>query len=60
MEDKGAEKTIQQKIAGTNTPYYHVGETGLLGGVKLKLTRLIAPINPFAKVGVQTPDRISW
>lgn len=28
--------------------------------IKLKLAKIIAPINPFAKVGVKTSDRISW
>jgi hypothetical protein len=37
-----------------------VGETGFVGGIKLKVARLIAPINPFAKIGVETPDRASW
>jgi hypothetical protein len=28
--------------------------------LRLKASRLIAPINPFAKVGVKTADWISW
>lgn len=60
MDPKSKELTIEQKIAGTNHPYYFVGEHGFLQGLKLKASRLIAPINPFAKVGVETPDRVSW
>ncbi len=60
MEERGDDKTIQQKIAGTDTPYYHVGKPGLLSGIKIGVARAIAPINPFAKVGVETTNRISW
>jgi hypothetical protein len=37
-----------------------VGEPGFFTNIKLKVSRMVAPINPFAHPGVETPDRISY
>lgn len=52
MENSERQKTIEQKISGTDYPYYYIGEKGFLMNLRLKASRIIAPINPFAKVGV--------
>lgn len=53
-------KSTEEKIWGTDKPYYHVGDPGLFRKYRLHFYRLIAPINPFAKKQVLKADEISF
>lgn len=48
LSDKG-HKSVEEKIWGTDTPYYHVGQPGFLRKIRFQIYRAIAPVNPFAK-----------
>lgn len=48
LSDEG-KTSIEEKIWGTDKPYYHVGSPGFFKKYRLAFWRTIAPINPLAK-----------
>lgn len=59
LNDKG-KKSVEEKIWGTDTPYYHVGAPSFLRGLRLSFLRFVAPVNPFAKKQVEKGDEITY
>lgn len=48
LSDQG-KQSVEEKIWGTDTPYYHVGQPGILRNLRYKFYRLVSPVNPLAK-----------
>lgn len=59
LSDTG-KKTLDEKIWGTSTPYYHVGKPGFFRNLRLGFYRTIAPVNPFAKKQAAQGDELTY
>ena len=60
VEDQKGYKTVDEKIAGTSTPYTHIGKPGLLKKIRLGIFKIISPINPLARSQVEKHDQFTY